>query len=452
MNQRLIFIHLQRFLWMTIVMVVLGPMFAWGYVDKYNDGQKRVLMLGDSITIMSTGVGPQIREAFAGLANVHIISNGSAFENFQDTDFALSEVSPGESHISRWINNETWDVINFNTGLHDMVYRFPSKYDPPSSYASKLGQVIDEIKVHSGQATLIWRESTYVPNPELNEREKAVDGTPRNNVELFYNAAAAPVVAAKGITLVDSIATLSATAERRDVNDVHYTTAGYRKLAPPIIENIYNQLALPSGMRVDFGAPSTSGEIVQAGYYDFKPTTNARFVATDLGAQKHVEVTLANSNGSTTRDALGGAGTAESDLLRDFVFASGTPLGVIISGLEAGDYSFTGFFHDSDASHGTADVNVSVDGGQNFTDAMDVTYTTGMSPASIGTGSFTFTSDGMNDVVFQISATGGDGTSVLNGFEIVTADVPEPSTIVLLCLGSLSLAIYRFRRSLLSNY
>lgn len=195
MNQRLIFIHLQRFLWMTIVMVVLGPMFAWGYVDKYNDGQKRVLMLGDSITIMSTGVGPQIREAFAGLANVHIIS-----------------------------------------------------------------------------------------------------------------------------------------------------------------------------------------------------------------------------------------------------------------GLEAGDYSFTGYFHDSDASHGTADVNVSVDGGQNFTDAMDVTYTTGMSPASIGTGSFTFTSDGMNDVVFHISVTGGDGTSVLNGFEIVTADVPEPSTIVLLCLGSLSLAIYRFRRSLLSNY
>ncbi|MGD9127898.1 MAG: dockerin type I domain-containing protein, partial [Planctomycetia bacterium] len=424
-----------RLTWISAVALILMPTLVWGYVDGYA-GRQRVLMMGDSITLQvntgvtptARGVGWQVQEAFAGLANVHIIP-----ENFQDTDYALSEVSVGVSHIESWINGETWDVIDFNTGLHDTKVSDSAKYDDPVSYGLKLDQVISEIQAHSGSATLIWRETTFVPNPEGSDRHKAFDGvTPMDNAHEFYNAAAEAVIGLHGITLVDSTAAVSVLAPRVGVDNVHYTEAGYRQVAAPVIENIYNQLDLSPGMRVDFGLPGTSGAIVQEGFHDYQADTDSvRFVATDLGVQNRVEVSISNLslNGSRDRGAVNGSGTAMSDLLRDFVFSSSSspdPLVVTISGLKAGGYTFTGYFHDNNVFQGVADMDVSVDGGQNFTDGLRTTYSTGSSPASIGTGSFTFVCDGTNDIVLHLltdDSAGGNGSGVLNGFEI-TAAIP----------------------------
>ncbi len=89
--------------------------------------------------------------------------------------------------------------------------------------------------------------------------------------------------------------------------------------------------------------------------------------------------------------------------------------------MKAGTHTFTGYFHDNNLFQGVADVDVSVDGGTIFTDAVSVAYSTGAAPAPVGVGSFQFTSDGENDVVVRVSADnsgGGNGASLMNGFSI----------------------------------
>lgn len=422
----------------AMMLVCTGPVQA-AYTDTYTD-RPRVLMLGDSITWTSpNAIGWQVREAFAGLANVHIPN-----ENFQDTDYALSDASPGVSRIELWVAGETWDVIDFNTGLHDMR---PDKHDAPASYATKLGFVIDELKTHSGEATLIWRETTFVPNPEGNGRQRSVDGTNRDNVHLDYNAAAAPVVAGKGITIVDEIAALSATAPRTSANNVHYTAAGSRMLARPVIANVFDRLDLESGLRVDFGKTGLSGANLEADHHDYAVTEGGgatsitRFVATDLGASNVVEVTLASSNGSalSSRDRIADGSAAmtgdHASVAEDFVFAqTGANLVLTISGLEAGKYTFTGVFHDINVNQGTLDATIDTDGANGEAAALvldDAAYSTGAGAPAMHT--FTLETDGEHDVVITLN---GTNATVLNGFTITDA-VPTPAA---LPMGGLMLA------------
>ncbi len=436
-------------------LLCLSP--AYGYVDDY-PGKQRVLMLGDSITmnpsaVTKIGIGFHVEEAFRGLANVHTIQQpGGTFENFEDTDNALSFRNWGgatNTKLSSWIHGEHWDVINFNTGIHDML---PSKHDYPETYAIKLGQVIDEIQL-SSNATLIWREITYVPNPEVFNTHTALNGHPtlngiQDDVQSYYNAAALPVVASKGITIIDKVESLSKFQHQNGgafaSNDLHYNPQGSRAISEVATGNIFEALGLDSGMRVDFGLEESD---LQDNYYHFytpsaTPQAPTLFVATDLASENNVaELTLSGESSSIVRfenNAIELEGE-QSSLAEDFVAENDdSGLTLSISGLAAGDYTFTGTFHDSSTDQGLFDVLLDLSGGagSSITVLDDVAYSTGGGNVTPASYSFDFTADGANDFVISVV---GQKKSLINGFTINR--VPEASTLALNLIALLGGAI-----------
>ena len=166
---------------------------------------------------------------------------------------------------------------------------------------------------------------------------------------------------------------------------------------------------------------------------------------------------IADVNGVNDRDRgrLDSGNHPLSDLLRDLIFVSANSttqgdgtMDLVVSGLAAGHYKSTGYFHDNSVNHNLMDVAVSVDGGANFTLKIDDAATsTTTTPASVGTGTLYFTANGTDAVYFRLIGEGGTvgfattETAILSGFEI---DVPEPSSILLavmsvalLCSGQL---------------
>jgi hypothetical protein len=213
----------------------------------------RVLLLGDSIR---QGYFPYVQSALAGEADVY-----APGDNCRSTFNALT----GDPiRIVSWLGGESWDVIHFNFGLHDMEYpdgcTFPP--DDPSlyehyvllgedsgEYQYNLRQLIDTMKAHSPGVTLIWATTTAVP-----------PGGNRNPADPpVYNAAAATVMADYGIP-TDDLFTLSVELRKDPAMympgwDVHYTALGY--------ENLGNQVA--DSIRAAVPEPATMGLLLVGG-------------------------------------------------------------------------------------------------------------------------------------------------------------------------------------------
>jgi len=134
-------------------------------------------------------------------------------------------------------------------------------------------------------------------------------------------------------------------------------------------------------------------------------------------------LTLALSSGLDDRDRgalTGGPGLAQSNLLRDFIFRNtGTGLGITLSTLKAGEYTFTGFFHDSTAKQGDGTLGVDTgDGRGELLKVPGFSYSTGTAPAVIGEASFSFIADGSHPVTVYLRDTNAvpDQPFCINGF------------------------------------
>ncbi len=128
-------------------------------------GKKRVLILGDSISI---GYTPTVRQLLGSEVLVVRPMRGlKQAENCQGTRY-------GASCLDRWMNlmGSHWDVIHFNFGLHDMKHVNPKteqnsddKNDPPQStpeeYRRQLTEIVERLK--SSGAQLIFATTTPVP-------------------------------------------------------------------------------------------------------------------------------------------------------------------------------------------------------------------------------------------------------------------------------------------------
>ena len=194
-------------------------------------GLPRVLLVGDSISI---GYTLPVRALLAGRANLHRVP-----ANCGDTGRGLKQ-------LDSWLGAGRWDVIHFNFGLHDLKYldeagkyvsaELGKQVAPPAQYEKNLREIVARLK-KSG-ARLIFATTTQVPEGSV--------GRVKND-EVRYNEVAVRVMKENGVAIDDLYAVVAPSlAEWQKPNNVHFTPAGYEKLAAAVASSITPLLPPPT--------------------------------------------------------------------------------------------------------------------------------------------------------------------------------------------------------------
>lgn len=201
---------------------------------QVNPDLPNVLLIGDSISI---GYTPPVRKLLLDKANVFraMRANGKQVDNCGDTPMGLK-------NLDLWLGSTRWDVIHFNWGLWDLCYRNPKSKTqgnrdkihgklsvPPEQYERNLEQLVTRLKTTG--AHLIWASTTHVPPDELGRFE---------GDDVKYNAIAARVMQRHDIPTDDLHALTKSFRGQFSVapGDVHYTAAGYGKIAQQVAGHI----------------------------------------------------------------------------------------------------------------------------------------------------------------------------------------------------------------------
>jgi hypothetical protein len=198
-----------------------------------------VLIIGDSISI---GYTQAVVDLLEGTANV--------FRPVNEPKVNCGNTKNGLRNLSKWLGSKKWAVIHFNWGLHDLCYRNPdakvyggrdkingSISVPLEKYQNNLKLLISQLDKTG--ANLIWASTTLVPEGEAGRY--VGDG-------LRYNKAATELMNEHGIVIND----LHRHTSHFDASffvkpgDVHFTKAGYQKLAIQVASKITVELAARS--------------------------------------------------------------------------------------------------------------------------------------------------------------------------------------------------------------
>jgi hypothetical protein len=198
-----------------------------------------VLILGDSISI---GYTRSVRKLLSDKANVFrpMAQGGKSPDNCGDTIIGLK-------NIDGWLGETRWDLIHFNWGLWDLCYRNPAVKTQgnrdkingklsvsPEDYEHNLEELVKRLKATG--ATLIWASTSAVPEGEAGR----IVGD-----DVKYNAIAKRVMAKNEIPTDDLHALTSGFAGKfsTGAGDVHFTAAGYDRIAKHVAEEIAGALA-----------------------------------------------------------------------------------------------------------------------------------------------------------------------------------------------------------------
>lgn len=190
------------------------------------DKPKNVLIIGDSISI---GYTPFVEKALApGILITHNPGNGGSTVR-------------GIDSLDVWLNNREWDLITFNFGLHDLVYKDDQKkYDVVNGkisvtledYRKNLETIVARLKETT--AKLLFVTTTMVPAD-----------SPGRKVEdpAKYNEVALSVMKKNGIQVVDLYtASLTIHPQNSKPGNVHYSDTGYELLAAELVKSIQSLL------------------------------------------------------------------------------------------------------------------------------------------------------------------------------------------------------------------
>ena len=196
-------------------------------------GRKKVLLLGDSISI---GYTPVVQEALRDVAAVVRPMSGAKAENCAGT-------TNGAAEVKRWLALEGggWDVIHFNFGLHDLKRvdadtgkSSNNPQDPrqaePEAYERQLRAIVAELK--KTDARLIFATTTPVPAGRLSPHRDPEDA-------VRYNAIARKVMEENGVAVNDLHAfALPRLKEIQLPQNVHFTKDGSRLLGEEVARRI----------------------------------------------------------------------------------------------------------------------------------------------------------------------------------------------------------------------
>ena len=227
---------------MKAILALVPALTLLGAQDAAAPAKKRVLILGDSISI---GYTPFVKEMLKEIAVVvRPTAGGGKDENCEGT-------TKGAKEIARWtaLEGGAWDVIHFNFGLHDLK-RVDAKTgknsndagDPrqaePEAYEKNLREIVGTLKKTG--ARLVFATTTPVPEGRSSPLRDAED-PPR------YNAIARKIMEENGVVVNDLYAfALPRLKDIQRPQNVHFTGEGSKLLAGEVVRHIRQALGLPA--------------------------------------------------------------------------------------------------------------------------------------------------------------------------------------------------------------
>jgi lysophospholipase L1-like esterase len=196
---------------------VRGVSNAWDFVAD-DPRLPRVLLIGDSV---SRGYTQAVRKELAGKVNVH-----RAPANCGPT-------ASGLKNLDVWLGDGRWDLIHFNFGIHDRA-------TAPEIYEQNLEQLVTRLEATG--AKLVWASTTPVP-PDTK------DGPAATAAIVEKNKIAARVMQKHHVVIDDLYAwVLPDVAKFQNPKDVHFTAAGYDRLAQRVARVIESTLPAVEGV------------------------------------------------------------------------------------------------------------------------------------------------------------------------------------------------------------
>jgi len=183
---------------------------------------RNVLIIGDSISI---GYTPYVEKALApGVVVIHNPGNGG-------------NTRRGLDSLDMWLNNKKWDLITFNFGLHDMVYKDEQgKNDllngkltiPLDEYRKNLELLVARLR--KSAKIILFVTTTVVP-------ENSAGRKPEDPAK--YNEVALDVMKKNKIGVIDLYKpSLTIHPQTSKPGNVHYSPEGYESLAAVLVKSI----------------------------------------------------------------------------------------------------------------------------------------------------------------------------------------------------------------------
>ncbi len=190
----------------------------------------RLLILGDSISI---GYTPRVRELLRGKVDVYRPADN------------CGPTTRGLQRLDAWLGEESWDVIHFNFGLHDLKHidekgQLVSPNQgaiqvPLPEYEANLERIVRRLQKTG--AKLIWCTTTPVP-------PGATGRIPGDAAK--YNAVADRVMCrclGEGYPVNDLYEFVAdKMAQLQQPANVHFTAEGSQRLAERVVEVVLKEL------------------------------------------------------------------------------------------------------------------------------------------------------------------------------------------------------------------
>jgi dienelactone hydrolase/lysophospholipase L1-like esterase len=191
----------------------------------------RVLLLGDSIRM---GYAPLVAKKLEGVA---IVVHPEK-ENGGDTTTTLQ-------NLDKWLEAAKPHIVHWNNGLHDLKFDKAKKVHqvPLEDYKKNLGEIADRL-LKAAPGHVVFAATTPIVDDRHAARKANFDRFEKD--VLAFNAAAKPVLLAKGIPVHDlhRIVVDGGVETMLGKDGTHYTPAANDRLANAVADCIRRQLAV----------------------------------------------------------------------------------------------------------------------------------------------------------------------------------------------------------------